>query len=56
MAGEFLNRPRSRTLHRQVRAERVPEDMDANVAKIGLTSRPRNETLNQPLGQRTPIG
>ena len=53
--GELLDRPRRGAAHRQVRTERVTQRMDADIAKIGQTSRSRNEQLNQVLGQWTAI-
>src|SRR5882757_8357763 len=49
VAGQLLDHPRSRATHRQVRAERVTEDVDTDVAKIGTTSCPRNEALDEAL-------
>jgi hypothetical protein len=37
--------------YRQVRAEGVPPDVDADLPKVGPTSRPRNEALNETLPQ-----
>jgi len=33
----------------------VAKDVDADVAKVGATSRPRNETLNETLGQGSAV-
>ena len=51
MSRQFLNCPRSRTSHRKVRTERMPQDVDADVEQVSATSRPCNEPLDEPLSE-----
>jgi len=51
MPCQLLNRPCRRTLHRQVRAEGVTEDVDA-IPDTGAACRSSNEPLHHLLRQR----
>jgi hypothetical protein len=55
MTSQLLNRSRSGSPHRQVRAERVPQDMNTDVPKVCATCRSGDESLNQSLSQGTAI-
>jgi hypothetical protein len=55
MASEFLNRSHRRAPHRQMRTERVPQYMYADIAKIRSSGCPSHKTLYLPLGQRTAV-
>jgi hypothetical protein len=52
MTGEFLNRPRRRATHRQVRTERVAHDMNA-VAHVRLGT--GSSWIRQGIRSATPI-
>ena len=49
MASELLDRPNRRTPHRQVRTERVPQYVNADLTEARTSGRPSHETLDFPL-------
>ena len=52
MSGKFLDGPCGRPTHRQMRAERVAEDVDADVPEVRAPRGARDQPLNIPLRQR----
>jgi hypothetical protein len=52
---QLLNGPRPGSAHRQVRAERVSEDVDATISQVRTPSCPPHQSLNETLRQRTAI-
>ena len=52
MPGQFLNRPSGAAAHRQVRAERVSQNVHTNIANVRATCRPLNQPLHETLRQR----
>ena len=55
MAGEFLNRPRRRAPHRQVRTERVPERCARRCCAVRAPRRPSDVVLDDLLRQRRSV-
>ena len=55
MSGEFLDRPRRRAAHRQMRAERVPEDVQARTLHLRATRHPPHQSLHDLLGEAASI-
>ncbi len=54
MPSEFLNRSRWSPMHRQVRTERVAENVDADVHQVRASSCARDQPLNFTLRQWRP--
>ena len=55
MACEFLNGSCSCSLHRQVGAERVPQDMNTDAAKVCPPCGSGDQSLNESLSQRAAV-
>lgn len=55
MSCQFLNRSGSCATHGEVATERVPQNMDPNVAKSRLTSGSLHEPLRETLPEGSPV-
>ena len=55
MPGQLLNRPRRRAPHRQVRTERVPQDVNARASRCARRAARRTMHLHDLLRERLPV-